>query len=295
MRSPASNAAARILVGVLPVLLALVAASGRFPAPTHGVIAYVRATPQAAIFLLDPLRGLQARLAPLQFVDAVPTWTGTDLVYLDAFEDRLQVRGAGQDATLPYGTVRGAAVAGSRMAFVVHTRANAYAVRLRDPRTGETVPLEGDPRWDHVYPAWSPDGTQLALMGRPTGARAGGLYLADGTSLRLIRRFGSTNIADPLDWSPDGTHIAYTRNQNGNADLYLLELATGHSTRLTDHPSGDTSPAFSPDGTQIAFVSVRDGGSALFVLTLDTGDVRRVTRPVRGSSTQPDWGAFPPR
>jgi dipeptidyl aminopeptidase/acylaminoacyl peptidase len=67
--------------------------------------------------------------------------------------------------------------------------------------------------------------------------------------------------------SPDGRWIGYNgvsaeryrRNiteQNINADLYLLEVATGQIERLTDNEEvGESGPYFSPDGRLVAFVA----------------------------------------
>ncbi len=36
--------------------------------------------------------------------------------------------------------------------------------------------------------------------------------------------------------SPDGTRLAYSSRQNGYWDLFILDLATGIQTRVTDTP-----------------------------------------------------------
>jgi dipeptidyl aminopeptidase/acylaminoacyl peptidase len=70
----------------------------------------------------------------------------------------------------------------------------------------------------------------------------------------------------------------YHRNiteQNINADLYLLEVATGRIERLTDNREvGENGPYFSPDSRMVAFVAPED-------MTRFTMDNRRVRiRPV---------------
>ena len=64
-----------------------------------------------------------------------------------------------------------------------------------------------------------------------------------------------------------------------NADLFLVDVASGASRRLTANKASDTSPAFSPDGKRLAFVSKRDGDAAadLYVLPLDGGEPERIT------------------
>ena len=75
-----------------------------------------------------------------------------------------------------------------------------------------------------------------------------------------------------------------------NADLFLVDVASGASRRLTANKASDTSPAFSPDGKRLAFVSKRDGDAAadLYVLPLDGGEPERIT-DLPTSVSNPKW------
>ena len=44
-------------------------------------------------------------------------------------------------------------------------------------------------------------------------------------------------------------------------DIWVLELATGETRRVTSDPGNDYWPAWSPDGREIAFVGARRNGS----------------------------------
>ena len=73
---------------------------------------------------------------------------------------------------------------------------------------------------------------------------------------------------DP-SWSPDGTRIAYTSDEGGNMDIWVLQIAAGQSINLTkDHVGYDGKPAWSPDGEWIAFISERDGGGIFLMPAL---------------------------
>ncbi len=52
--------------------------------------------------------------------------------------------------------------------------------------------------------------------------------------------------------SPDGTKIAFASNRSGYWDLYLLEIESGETTRLTNTQAYDGAPSWSPDGAWIA-------------------------------------------
>jgi dipeptidyl aminopeptidase/acylaminoacyl peptidase len=86
---------------------------------------------------------------------------------------------------------------------------------------------------------------------------------------RATRRLvgDSTHTITSFTISPDGRWIGYNgvsagryeRNiteQNINADLYLIEVATGQVERLTNNREvGESGPYFSPDSRQVAFVA----------------------------------------
>ncbi len=72
---------------------------------------------------------------------------------------------------------------------------------------------------------------------------------------------GVFGIEPPFSVAPDGASVAYAANLTaapggGNAyDLYVLDVASGTSRRLTDRHGAEKAPRFSPDGRQVAFVA----------------------------------------
>ncbi len=58
--------------------------------------------------------------------------------------------------------------------------------------------------------------------------------------------------------SPNGKWLAFTADQHGNQDIWIMPAAGGVAKSLTTHPAGDYSPAWSPDGKGVVFVSTRD-------------------------------------
>ena len=68
---------------------------------------------------------------------------------------------------------------------------------------------------------------------------------------------GVVPLTTPMDarpgaWSPDGARIAFTGNQLGNSDLYLMDPDGTGIVRLTADPSYQGQPAFWPDGRAAA-------------------------------------------
>ena len=53
--------------------------------------------------------------------------------------------------------------------------------------------------------------------------------------------------------NPDGKKLVFSSNRSGQWDLYVMDLETGETTRLTDTPEYDGSPSWSPDGQWLVY------------------------------------------
>jgi Tol biopolymer transport system component len=102
--------------------------------------------------------------------------------------------------------------------------------------TGEVVfPA---PPFDLALPSWSPDGTQIALIGE------NGLYLAPvGTWQPVVATDAA--LSRP-SWSPDSQRIVFRMGTS----LGIYDVATRQTTPF---PAPDSLAAWSPDGTRIAY------------------------------------------
>jgi TolB protein len=64
---------------------------------------------------------------------------------------------------------------------------------------------------------------------------------------------------------------------NGNSDIYLMDIASKQPRRLTNNPAIDTAPSFAPDGSRIAFESDRSGTQQIYVMNADGSGAQRIT------------------
>jgi Tol biopolymer transport system component len=148
-------------------------------------------------------------------------------------------------------------------------------------------------------PVWSPDGNQLAFVfaGRTFIRRQTDIYLLDARcALQLkpcenpLRNLTNT----PMDereptWSPDGTHIAFVYDQDGQREIFVMDIDGANWVNLSRSQSEDFSPVWSPDGTRIAFVSDRARNYEIFVMDALTGDAVRNVSLNRAEEWSPSW------
>ena len=135
-----------------------------------------------------------------------------------------------------------------------------------------------------VHPVISPDGKQIAF------AAVGDIYVmpVGGKPVNLTK--DAALDTEPA-WSPDGTQLAYSSDKDSeHLQLWVRDMKSGRSRRLTDLTTQPQGAAWSPDGTRIAFFNV-DGMwrvAQMSVIDVATGQVTKVhdTLPQPGA---PAW------
>lgn len=115
--------------------------------------------------------------------------------------------------------------------------------------------------------SWDPSGTSIIYLAN-LGTEVHRL-VPGGTDVILLKSYWE--ILDAV-LSPDGKRLAYTRLATVyNPEIYVMDLATKVSKRLTNNAAQDKHVSWSPDGTRLAFLSDRSGKYQVWSMNASTG------------------------
>ena len=100
--------------------------------------------------------------------------------------------------------------------------------------------------------------------------------------------------------SPDGKRIAYTSERDSTTELYLYDMATGLSRRLTYSADREGPPAWADSGRSIQYTVPRGDSAVLMSIDPDGGHSQtRVKLPAKGIRLAPSgkrvaytWGSW---
>ena len=162
---------------------------------------------------------------------------------------------------------------------------------------------------DGLWPAWSPNGSEIAFMaGKFVWGENGNLGTANvriqtinlQTYVEEILLPGKIGMFDPA-WAPDSAQIAFF--WHGPAKILLGGKEVGHTIgihvvnrdgsglrKITDDGDGTATfnPTWSPDGNELIYNQRVGGVRDLFTVALDGGAPARLTHR-RGNNFNADW------
>ena len=146
-------------------------------------------------------------------------------------------------------------------------------------------------------PAWSPDGTQLAVEVIHAFFEDHGIpyydsdvYVLDAVAPagRTWRALTANRASTSPSWSPDGKRIAYASEGHIN----IVDAGGGEPVRVTradGYYDVGPIPRWSPDGARLAFASWVDGNNVeIFIVNADGSGLTNVTRS-SAFDYDPNW------
>jgi TolB protein len=95
-----------------------------------------------------------------------------------------------------------------------------------------------------------------------------------------------------IDVSPSvdasGEQMVYTSNRLGNPHIFMTNLKTGQTVKISNEGRYNTEPCISPDGTLVVFSRQMGSGHRIFAHDLRTGQEQQITFGP-GSDEQPEF------
>ena len=184
--------------------------------------------------------------------------------------------------------------------YIVYTQEQAKGtdsnIFIADVATGKSTlltPHEGEKRYyaNDIDPRAIPDGRKILITSNAANGYDNIGLLDFSTKAELSGVFTPGKITwltkdkweiSGSDFSPDGKHVLFSANVDGNEDIHLYDLATGKSAALpvpkgVNEPAGGHS-AFSADGQHLIYN--HNGPTApgdLWIYNLATGKSQQVT------------------
>jgi TolB protein len=93
------------------------------------------------------------------------------------------------------------------------------------------------------YPAFTPDGKQIAFMTDRDGDRE--IYRCDLDGSHVVDLTNNHSAIDQVPYySPDGEHISFISYRDGNAEIYVMNADGTNQTRITNNPAQDVYPGW---------------------------------------------------
>jgi Tol biopolymer transport system component len=129
------------------------------------------------------------------------------------------------------------------------------------------------------------DGERFLALPAPRGPQLQQLTIFNRSG-EVIQKVGEPALYSGPSFSPDATRLLVSMNdqQIAQADLWVIDLATGKNTRLTNDRFQKVNPLWSPDGKYIYYASFRNGDFPIYRRASDgTGDEELVFRYTAGA------------
>ena len=107
----------------------------------------------------------------------------------------------------------------------------------------------------------------------------GDSYLIVGSPTKITN---AGNIAGDVYFSPDGTKIIYTGEDDNNKQIFSLTSVISENGITVESPNKLTTegnnyqPRFSKDGSKIVFVSDRDGSTGIYTMNIDGSNQTKI-------------------
>lgn len=146
-----------------------------------------------------------------------------------------------------------------------------------------------------VQPLWSHDGKTI-IFEQKLGDRAAVIMSVPADASAQPRSLAEAGAIQYVRLSPTEDKLVYSRvlteNSSGGSDIYVVPLAGGTATSITNSSQEDYIPAWSPDGKKLTWAGIPpQGGAHKIVVANGDGTDVKVISTGDGDDFMPLWVA----
>jgi Tol biopolymer transport system component len=175
--------------------------------------------------------------------------------------------------------------------FVFYRENTLFAQRIdltKFELTGEASPILTDtqyqPRIGHA--AFSVSNSRVLLAQTGNGVSLSRLEWFDrnGKEAGMV---GKPDVYANIDLAPNGKFVALDKSEMGNQDVWIYDLQSETTKRMTFDPAIDAMPVWSPDGKRVVFASSRKQTFDLYLKTTDGAQEEKAIEAAAGEDKFP--------
>jgi Tol biopolymer transport system component len=160
--------------------------------------------------------------------------------------------------------------------------------------SGTDLELLAPVKRDDRQASWSDPPKLLSDVVLYTGSRLKSdpnLFTIDVTDFEKSQLANLRGIDWTPEWSPDGKRIAFSSNDSGEFEIYVINAdGSGEVKQLTvDSPGKTMHPSWSPNGDQIAYESKSRESWDIWVMNADGSNARNLTADSDANYGNPAW------
>lgn len=130
--------------------------------------------------------------------------------------------------------------------------------------------------------------SKLVFVGRTSQSAAKQIYISDfdGSNPVQISKGNYPHLSP--SFSPDGKFVTYTSYEAGNPDLYLYDITSGTTRKLSGHKGINSGGNFAPSGKLLAFTGSVNGDADIYTV-MPGGSSRKLFISGNGLDVDPSF------